>query len=358
MISFDRTDANAFYKELRRRIDHYFESNDFSVKGNRKMLFKATLFLSIYILLYCFLLTGWYNGLWVFFGIWIGLGFVSMFAGLNIGHDAVHGAFSENRRVNFVMGHIFNFIGANDYMWDLIHNKVHHNFTNIDGHDLDINHTPLVRMSPHQPLWFIHRYQHIYTFFLYALTTIEFAFAKDYYMFFRKKLGPLEVKHTSWQWLRLLFFKLLYYTLFLVLPTVLLDYSFWQVLLGFLMMHLVAGFILSIIFNTAHLVEDVDYPLPDDHGQMEHSWAIHQLYTTVNYATENWWVNFFFGGLNFQVEHHLFPHICHIHYPEIAPIVRQTCQEYGLPYFENPGFFQNLRSHARHLRNLGRPASK
>lgn len=105
----------------------------------------------------------------------------------------------------------------------------------------------------------------------------------------------------------------------------------------------------------AHVVEGADQPLPDDRGVIHTDWAVHEVLTTANFARNNRLLNWYIGGLNFQIEHHLFPHICHIHYRHIAPIVERTAKEYGLKYNEKPTFRAALASHVRRLRELGRP---
>jgi linoleoyl-CoA desaturase len=160
-----------------------------------------------------------------------------------------------------------------------------------------------------------------------------------------------EYKKELW---KLFIGKLIYYAIFLVMPFLLTDYSIWQILLGFFIMHFTCGLVLAVIFQLAHVVEDTNYPLPDDAGQLENNWAIHQLYTTADFAGRNKLLTWYAGGLNYQVEHHLFPTVCHIHYAKIAKIVKETAQEFNLPYNSYPTFLQALSSHTKMLYNLGR----
>ncbi len=125
-------------------------------------------------------------------------------------------------------------------------------------------------------------------------------------------------------------------------------------ILSFLLMHFCAGFVLGIIFMLAHIVETTHFPTPDDSGSLENSWAVHQLYTTSNFARKSRLAGFITGGLNMQVEHHLFPNICSIHYRHLAPIVKKTAHEYGIPYLEEPSFWSALGSHVRFLKKIGR----
>jgi linoleoyl-CoA desaturase len=254
------------------------------------------------------------------------------------------------------MSVFFNLVGASDYMWSIMHNIVHHTYTNIQGHDEDIELVPILRMSPHQPYKKIMKYQHIYAFILYGFTTLSWVFFKDYKKFFQKQIGNYENKnHPKSEYFFLFFYKIAYYFLFIALPIMVLDMSWWQVLLGFVLLHLVEGFTLAIIFVLAHVVDGPEFPLPDEKGVIESNWAIHQLRTTSNFCTDNDFVSFICGGLNFQVEHHLFPKICHVHYKPLSRIVRSTAEEFGVPYFEQPKFFTAVGSHIRLLKKLGQP---
>ena len=119
-------------------------------------------------------------------------------------------------------------------------------------------------------------------------------------------------------------------------------------------MHAIEGFTLAIIFMLAHIIEGTEYPIPDKEGKVDMAWADLQMHTTANFATKNKLVNFLSGGLNFQIEHHLFPNVCHIHYTKISQIVKATALEYNLPYIEHPTFFGAMASHTRVLKKLGR----
>ena len=150
-------------------------------------------------------------------------------------------------------------------------------------------------------------------------------------------------------------YKIVYYTIFLIIPLLVIDLPIWQILLGFVFLHLIEGATLSVVFQLAHTVEGPEFPEPDQHGNMENSWAAHQMHTTADFARKSRLVNFLFGGLNFQIEHHLFPRVCHIHYRKIAPIVEQAAREFGLPYHDNTSFYSAIRSHVYSLKAMGRP---
>jgi linoleoyl-CoA desaturase len=123
---------------------------------------------------------------------------------------------------------------------------------------------------------------------------------------------------------------------------------------GFITMHFIAGVILTVVFQLAHTVEGTTHPVPDETGTIENNWAVHQMNTTVNFSRQSRLISWYVGGLNFQVEHHLFPTICHVHYPEISEIVKTTAEEFGIPYLENRTFMDAVNSHIETLRRFGR----
>jgi fatty acid desaturase len=241
-------------------------------------------------------------------------------------------------------------------MWNITHNIVHHTYTNIHGHDEDLEVAPgLIRLDDKDKLSGFQRFQHYYAFPLYGLASLSWVLRKDYVKFFQKQIGSYDTSsHPRREYFNLFFFKALYYTLFIVVPLVVLDITWWQFLIGFVAMHLAEGLVLGLVFQLAHVVEGPGFPEPDPHGNIEEAWAIHQMHTTANFASGKPLATFLCGGLNMQVEHHLFPKICHIHYPAISNIVRQTAAEFNLPYYEQPTFLTALRSHYRVLRNTAR----
>jgi linoleoyl-CoA desaturase len=343
-----------FYSTLTKRVEEYFIVNKISKNANWVMVFKTIFYLAVLTGAYLLLIFGGDN-LALQFLLWIVLGFFTAFVGLNISHDAIHGSLSKHQSVNKFLSYTFNIIGANAYLWSIMHNIVHHTYTNIEGHDEDIQSVPLLRMSPHQKLLKIHRYQYLYAFFFYGFGSLSWVFVKDYVKFFKKKIGNYEnKKHPRIEWFNLFFYKALYYTIFLVLPLIFVQAAWWQILLGFFVLHFCEGITMAIIFMLAHEVEETQFPLPNEKGNIQNSWAVHQLYTTSDFGRENNILNFFCGGLNFQVEHHLYPRICHVHYKPISNIVKKTAEEYNLRYNSNLSFMGAIRSHIRFLKKLGR----
>ncbi|MFN5323447.1 MAG: fatty acid desaturase family protein [Bacteroidota bacterium] len=352
-IKFRKTQDLTFTEVLNQRIQEYFLSKGLSTKGNALMFFKVTFILAGFFGSYYFIFLSGANVL-ASLTSWLFMGLFTAFVGFNISHDAVHGSLSKYGIINRIMGYTFNLAGTNKYMWKILHNVIHHTYTNIPGHDEDLEPVALIRLSTENKLRKIHRFQHYYAYLFYCLTSFSWVFKKDFETFFRKKLGNYEnKKHPAREYFILFFSKAVYFTLFLILPIMFTGAPIWLCLLGFLSMHLIQGITLAVVFQLAHVVEGTTFPVPDESGDVKNNWNIHQLNTTANFAMRSWLATWFFGGLNYQVEHHLFPHICHIHYPSLSPIVKRTAEEFGITYHENKTMWDAIRSHTRMLRTLG-----
>jgi linoleoyl-CoA desaturase len=231
---------------------------------------------------------------------------------------------------------------------------IHHTYTNIHGIDEDLTVSPLLRLSPQADRKWFHRYQHIYGFAAYSMATINWIFVKDYQQFLKKDLGPYkDKKHPKSEWFNLIWTKLFCYAYMIVIPLLVLDIAWWQFVIGFIAMHLVAGTILGVIFQLAHVVEGTEHPQPDELGNMENQWVNHEMETTADYAHGTRILSWYIGGLNYQIEHHLFPQICSIHYPAIAKIIEEVAHETGVPYNNAPTLRAAIRSHYNMLKQLG-----
>ncbi|MCC9138978.1 fatty acid desaturase family protein [Pontibacter silvestris] len=353
-VKFINTQQSGFFSTVRSRVDAYLKEKGVSKYANQAMWRKTIFYLTLSLGIYLLILSGRF-GVWTMFGLSLLLGICCALIGFNIGHDAIHGSFSASRKVNKALSFTFNLIGASPYVWSLTHNIVHHTYTNIPGHDEDIEVAPgLIRLHPDDKLNKVQRFQHLYAFGLYSLSSLSWVLRKDYVKFFQKKIGQHPtLNHPRREYFNLFFYKAIYYFLFMVLPLLVLQITWWQFVIGFVGMHLAEGLVMGLVFQLAHVVEGTDFPLPNEKGNMEEAWADHQMRTTANFATRSRLAGFLLGGLNQQIEHHLFPKVCHIHYPAISGIVRQTAQEFGLPYIENPTFFKALQSHYRMLKKFG-----
>ena len=269
---------------------------------------------------------------WIALIIWTCLGLLKSGIGMSIMHDANHGAYSSNKKINALMGSSLHLLGGSIHNWKLQHNILHHTYTNITNMDDDIDSKLVLRLSPHFLLKKIHRLQYLYAFLLYSITTLYWVTFKDFVQFIKYTKNGVNTKsgkQNAALLFQIIIIKLAYLGSLIGLP-VYLGIPFWQVLTGFIIMHFTAGLVLTLIFQLAHAVEGTTHPLPNKDGMIENNWAIHQMHTTVNFSPNNKWLSWYVGGLNFQVEHHLFPKICHVHYPKIAKIVKQTAQELSL----------------------------
>ena len=355
-IVFGTADQQAFFKELRQRVDDYFESTGTSKFANPEMVVKSVILIGGY--LACIALqivflppTGWS------FALYVLTGFFMAGIGMSVMHDANHGAYSSNENVNRWVGYSLNLVGGTVSNWKTQHNVLHHTYTNIYNHDKDIDNKIIMRFSPAGEYKKIQKFQVFYVFVFYSIMSLYWTTAKDFVQYFQfiKEGHNRESKAARVKsFITILVWKAVYWGYIIVLPTILLDLNLGQVLLGFLSLHMVAGLILSIVFQLAHVVEDTQFPMPNKDGGVENEWAIHQLNTTADFARDNALITFYVGGLNFQSIHHLFPQICHVHYPKIAPIIEQTAKEFDVPYLCNESIGSAFLSHMRVISKLGK----
>lgn len=345
--------SQSLHTELKKRVQDYFEKKGIDSTGNPRLFTKAITMIIALVAIYIHLLIWtpvWYLAL----GECVIMGGIVAAIGFNVMHDGSHGSFSSKKWVNRVAASSISLLGANHFMWNMKHNMIHHSFTNIDGVDDDIEIGVLMRMAPTQKRYMMHRFQHVYFWFLYMMLYVFWLFFTDYQKYFSRKIGAVPLKKMSFAdhaefWL----VKVYHAAVFIVIPIVCLGWLSW--LIGFLVMSMVAGFILSIVFQLAHTVEQTEFPVADIETQkLPDEFAAHQIKTTANFATRNKLVSWLVGGLNFQIEHHLFPKISHVHYPAISEIVRSVCREYQLQYIEYPTMRKAVWAHVRFLKQLGK----
>ena len=350
-------DQKAFFSTLTKRVNKYFKDRNLSKKANTEMVIKTITMILLYVLPFAILLI-FQPPFWSALILWTLMGLGMSGIGMNIMHDAIHGAFSNNKKVNELMGYTLNLVGGARFNWYLQHNVLHHTYTNIDQWDEDINGKGAIKLSPHSDLKWFQRPQWLYAVFVYGILTLYWVVAKDFVQFVKYTKNGMN-KNSTLQNIsimtRIILLKAVYLFVFLVLPVWVFNIPFYQVLTGFLLMHFIAGVVLTVVFQLAHSVEETTHPLPNEEGNIENAWAIHQMETTVNFARDNKFLNWYLGGLNFQVEHHLLPHICHVHYPQIAPIVKETAEEFGVPYLEHETVTGAVKSHFNLLRVYGLP---
>lgn len=355
-VRFEKNHNTAFYTELKKRVNTYFKANNISKHGNANMVIKTVFMLTLYVtplvLIFTVVESSWFAIL-----MWALMGFGMAGIGLSVMHDANHGAYSSNKKVNQFVGYVIFLLGGSDVNWRIQHNILHHTYTNVSGIDEDINPGAVMRFSPHEKRRALHRFQHFYAWFFYGLMTLMWFLTKDYRQAMRyREKGLIQTQQIRFgtHMVIIVVSKLIFSFVMIALPIWLCPVSWWVSVLGFLLMEFIAGFTLGCIFQPAHVVPTSTYTVPDESGNIQADWAVNQLFTTANFAPKAKFFSWFVGGLNFQVEHHLFPNICHVHYPKLSKIVEETAKEFNLPYHSNKTFIRALIEHGKMLRNLGR----
>lgn len=342
---------DGFQRELRSRVQAYFDATGLPTRDCPQMYRKTAIivaWLATSYLLLVFCAGAW----WQAIPLAISLGLAMAAVGFSIQHDGGHGAYSNRAWINRAMALMLDLLGGSSYVWAKKHNSVHHTYSNITDHDDDINIGFFGRLSPHQPRYWFHRWQHAYLWVLYGLLPIKWQLYDDFRDVLLARVGQYRFpRPRGWDLAIFVAGKLVFFCLAFVVPLQL--RSLGDVLICYLLASFVQGLALSVVFQLAHCVEEASFPLPsEDTGKMENAWAVHQVQTTVDFARHSRWLSWYCGGLNYQIEHHLFPQICHLHYPAIAPIVEQVCGEYGLDYCSHPTFRSSLASHYRWLKRL------
>jgi linoleoyl-CoA desaturase len=352
-VTYNNKNA-VFFPSLKKAVEEYFATRQLKKTGNWKLHLKTIVLIGSAIALYLTLLLATYPAV---VGVLcsIVLGIVIAGIGFDVMHDGCHGSYSSKKWVNELMGLTLNALGGNAFFWKQKHNIIHHTYTNVDGVDDDIARSPFIRMCRTQRWVPAHKYQHIYLPFLYMLASIFWVFVSDPVKYATKKvyttpMPKMDTKEHIIFWVS----KLLYVVFYMALPIMLVGWLPW--LVGFLCMHAAMGFTLTIVFQLAHVVEETEFEFVDasDFKHIENEWAIHQIKTTANFSRKSKLITWFVGGLNFQIEHHLFPKISHVHYPALSKIVEAKCKEFGIAYHSMPNMMTAINSHFRFLKELGK----
>jgi linoleoyl-CoA desaturase len=349
---------NEFFLSLKTSVDAYFSDNKIKKTGDWRLFSKTIILVGSAIAVYGLLMFVKMNILPALLLVAL-FGYILACIGFSVMHDANHGSYSTKPLLNDALGLSLNALGASSYFWKQKHNIIHHTYTNVDGIDDDIAKSPVIRQCETQKWVPAHKVQHIYLPFIYSLSTIFWIYIMDFTKYFSHKIyttdaWKMNTKNHIIFWLT----KVNYAIIFVIIPIMVWGWLYW--LVGYLVMNAVMGLTLSLVFQLAHVVENTEFehtPL-DTTKHIETAWAEFQIRTTSNFAMENRVISWFVGGLNFQVEHHLFPKVSHIHYPALSKIVQQKCKEFNLPYNYYPTMLGALRSHFKVMKQLGQRPSQ
>jgi len=342
---------NAFQAELRRRVEAYLKSTGRSQRDCPRMYAKTGIIIGVFAATYVllvFVVSAW----WLAVPLAVLLGLSAAAIGFNVMHDAGHKAYSKHAWINHLMNITVEVIGGSSHVWHWKHGVFHHTYVNITGYDTDIDMGGLARFTPHQKRLRFHRWQHWYVWFLYGLMAVKWHLYDDFRDVIRGRMDGHKFPRPKGRELAVfLGGKAIFLLLAFGIP--LLFHPLWAVALFYGVAVVVLGVVLSIVFQLAHCVEEADFPVPDEPGRMQTSWGIHQVETTVDFARRSRLAAWLLGGLNYQIEHHLFSRICHVNYPAISKLVEETCHEFGVRYTVHDSLFAGLRSHFRWLRRMG-----
>jgi linoleoyl-CoA desaturase len=345
---------DGFHVEVRRRVKDYFKETGYRDRDCFSMYLKSFIIV-LWVYASWTLLVFGVNTMWLAVPLAISLALALSAVGFSIQHDGGHSAYSRRPWINRLAGMSLDLMGASSYLWRWKHVIIHHTYTNISGVDTDIEIGSIVRISPQQKRHWFHRWQHLYLFVLYGITASRWHLYGDFKEVITGQMGPHKIpRPRGWDLVVFVGGKLISLAALLVIP--MFFHPIWVVLLFYMFVTAVMGVAMSIVFQLAHCVAEAEFPMPDPAtDRLGQSWAVHQAETTVDFARNNWALSWWLGGLNFQIEHHLFPQVCHVHYPALSRIVEATCQEYGVPYRAHRTFRSGLLSHYRWLREMGLP---
>jgi linoleoyl-CoA desaturase len=346
-------DSTGFLNELKRRVDGYFTTSGKSPNDCWQMYLKSAIIMTWYIGAYVALMF-LVQGPWQAFPVALALAIAMAAVGFSIMHDGGHDAYSKRGWINRLAAWSLDLIGVSSYLWHWKHAIFHHTFTNVQGHDTDIDLGRFARFSPHAKKHWFQRWQHLYLWPLYGISSSRWHVMGDFQDLWNSSVGPHRVpRPKGWNLVILIAGKIASFSIAFVIP--LCFHPWWVVLFFYMFVTCVIGVTLSVVFQLAHCVEEADFPLPiEGTSRMEHTWAVHQVETTVDFGRNSYVLCWLLGGLNFQIEHHLFPRICHIHYPALSKIVEQTCREFGVRYGVHSSFWAGIKSHYRWLKRMGR----
>jgi linoleoyl-CoA desaturase len=314
------------------------------------MWVKIVFWLGTWLGSYLLLLFGNLPG-WAMFLVALYHGLTHLFIAFNISHDANHDSISDNPTVNRILSYSLDLIGVSSFFWRIAHNREHHGFVNIHPQDSSIKGYGLLKFTPEETPKKAYEYQQWYAILVYALTTINYVTRKDF-KFLSEYLQEGK-KLTLKEWVVFIAGKSFYYLYVFVIPMIVLDLNFLTIFGMFILVHIILGWILTLVFQCGHLTEDAYYPKVDESGKVSDSWTLHIIKTTGNFGRKNRFFSWLVGGINIHLVHHLYPRICHTHYAPLTDIIKDTVEKEGYTFKEIDTFWEAIVSHFRLLKKLG-----
>ncbi|WP_196887425.1 fatty acid desaturase family protein [Aureivirga sp. CE67] len=350
-LKFAKDEGTLFYKELRKRVDLYFEENNISKTGNNTFIFKMILYFTLDILFYYLMITSKTDV--SFFVYYLLMGFSVLLTAFNISHDASHGVAVKSKFWNKILFQIsFNLQGNNAYVWGKNHTESHHLYTNVEGSDIDVLNNPIFRMTETQERKWFHKYQVLYAPFLYLLYSINWFFFRETLMLFNYSSRTIKIVIPKIEIVKLIVFKLLYISYMIVIPILVLPFSWTYIIAAFILNHFIVSLIFVGVLGVSHVSDYVHHPQSDEDGRLNMSWPKLQMLTSIDYNVDSILCNWTLGGFNAHALHHLLPDVCHIHYIKILPIFREVAKKHNIDYMEM-NYSEALASHFRQLVKMG-----
>lgn len=354
LIKFRDTGSDAFTRTLRQRVNAYLRDQGGNRLADWRILFKLIVYGMLAALCYAALMSGVY-GVWPSLALAIGYGVCVLLVGVNVGHDGAHGVLTGRQAVDrFLQIVSFAFIGVDGYLWRMRHNGSHHVFPNVNGCDADIDQNPFLRLSPNHPRRSYQRFQHLYAPVVYFLVSLHSIFFQDFQYLTKRHLANMHyIRHPLWAWGSFGLAKIVYFTMSLLLPLLLLPFAWWQIVIGFVVVNGIMSIIFVFLLIGTHFAEQAEFPALDGEGHLPGNPTLHAFSTSVDWNPDSRLANFISGGANAHVAHHLFPRISHIHYIPVTRIIRETAAEFGVRY-NVTSFPRLVTSHFAFLRRMAR----
>lgn len=347
---FTRSDTEAdWFTDLKKRV--FDAVNSLPRTRHAVARFKAFLLPALYFASYGLALLSRSYLTFCLAYVFMGLMLVIIF--LNLIHEACHNNLFTTKQMNRAYVLLFDMIGANSYMWKKRHVRLHHNFTNVDGWDSDIEKSKFLKVHPEDSTKRFNRYQHLLV-FLYPFFITNWFLIRDFKDFFDskmivRKLGGVPVV----EYIKLFFFKLFFVGYMIVVPLVLTSFGWLKILIAFFLVLISAGFFALVVLLPPHVNTSNEFPHVDEGMKLHQSWFMHQLNTTNDVKNDNWFTRHIMGNFNFHIAHHLFPNVSYVYAKEVTEVIKKFLLEKGLPYRSYP-LFATFKNHYRLIKQNGK----